>query len=161
MLSLILSIALLFAGTPTSIAEHFAQAEEVAPNWFENLKVEKQKDAFKVTFFRSHGDGGGEDCQALYNLQGQLTKHFCKLRYVSHSLSTENARTEAQLMRQFSPKGEAKVLGKWKKTRLRDKKVMEDKSITSLKDENIQSFCKVVRSLPPKLLVKESKIKHP
>ena len=139
--------------TPATVTEALAKAEDVSTSWFEKVQVEKLMSAFRLTYFRSHGDGGGENCEVLYDIEGQLKSHYCRIDYVSHSMGPENAESVSLLLRVFEKDQSVKVLGSYRKTRLKDKKVVENRSIINEKDEKVKSFTKPVMVMPVNLLV--------
>lgn len=162
MIQLLLTSAFLFAdasdtgkkNTPTTVTEVLAQAEDVSPPWFEKVRVEKQISSYHLSYFRSHGDGGGENCDVFYDFEGRILSHHCRIHYVSHSMGPGNAESTSQLLRIFEKDGSVKVLGSHRKTLLEDKKILENRSITSLKDEQVASFTKPVVKMPVNLLNK-------
>lgn len=165
MIQLLLVSAFLFAGasdagktnTPTTVTEVLAKSENVSPPWFEKVKVEKQISSYHLQYYRSHGEGGGENCDVFYDFEGTILSHFCRIHYVSHSMGPGNAESYSQLLRIFQNDGSVKILGNYRKTLLKDKKVVENRSITSLKDEQVSSFTKPVVKMPVHLLEKTVK----
>jgi hypothetical protein len=100
-------------------------------------------------YSKAIGDGGIEFCNSIYRHTRYLQLLDCEYEYVSHSMGPANKRYLINLVWPFDAKGiPQSVEGRYLEKMKSDSSVVEDRVISSLKDNAIEEFSPAVAKLP-------------
>ncbi len=137
------------ASSEQIMQDEIAKANDVNESDFESVTLTKDSKGIHLRFRRVIGDGGQESCEGKYRLNRTLAEFNCNYDYTSHSMGPENKRFKVNLKRAFDDTGKLKaVSGTSRATSLKSKKVVEDRKITSVTDDKVNTLSKPVLKLP-------------